>query len=162
VEGLPCLIASSPDNVVENIRVQYGKPSVGGCYTPMLDSLFRFHPDPVDSNTTPEPFLAPWSRDVEGRVAANIAAAAVGGFSVVIGDPYQNPILDSGPPQRETRFYNYRVLLFLAGGALRRYQGQLEITFEQEDGLWKILFWIDHTDGSGYPTWTRLRADHFN
>jgi hypothetical protein len=158
---VPCLITSSPDNIVENIRVHYGQPSVGSCYSPMLDSLFQFHPDQVDSTTTPEPFLTPWTRTVEDRVATNIAGDSIKTFQVVFDGAYQAPVIDTGPPQRETRFYKYHLLVQREGAfAPTRYQGQLEITLEQKAGLWKILYWIDHTDGSIYPTWGRLRANH--
>jgi hypothetical protein len=160
---VPCLITSSPDNVVENIRVHYGQPSVVSCYTPMLDSLFLFHPDQVDSTTTPESFLTPWNRAVEERVAANIAADSVQTFVVVFDSTYQNSVIDTGPPQRETRFYQYHLLFTKEGRfAPKRFQGRMEITFEQKagTGLWRILSWIDHADGSIYPTWGRLRADH--
>jgi hypothetical protein len=163
---VPCLITSSPDNVVENLRVHYGQPSVGSCYSPMLDSMFAFHPDPVDSATTPEKFPPappepPWNRIVEDRVAANIAADSVSSFRVIFDGTYQNAVTDPGPPQRETRFYQYHVLFLKEGAPVaRRYQGRMEITFQQEGGLWKILYWSDHADGSPYPTWTRLRADH--
>jgi hypothetical protein len=159
---VPCLIASSPDNVLDNIRVHYGRPTVGSCYTPMVDSLFEFHPDQVDSTTTPLPFRDPWNRLVEDRVAANVAADSVSSFTVVFDSTYQDPAIDTGPPQRETRFYQYH-LLYLKEGAFvpKRYQGRMEITFEQKSGLWTIRYWIDHADGSIFPTWGRLRADHW-
>jgi hypothetical protein len=157
---VPCLITSSPDNILENIRVHYGQPSVGSCYSPMLDSLFEFHPDQVDSTTTPEPFLSPWNRLVEDRVATNIAADSVITFSVAFDSTYQATVIDPGPPRRETRFYQYHII-FLREGSFRRYQGRMEITFEQKADLWKIRYWIDHTDGSNHPTWGRLRANHY-
>ena len=156
---LPCLITSSPDNVLANIRVHYGQPSVGSCYSPMLHAQFEFHPDQVDSTTTPEPFLTAWNQMVEDHVAANIAADSVVNFSVVFDSTYQAPAFDPGPPQRETRFYQYHLLVLKSAG-FTRYQGRMELTFEQAAGLWTIRYWIDHADGSGYPTWGRLRADH--
>jgi hypothetical protein len=85
----------------------------------------------------------------------------VSSFTVVFDGTYQSTVTDPGPPQRETRFYRYH-LLFLKEGQFvpKRYQGQMEITFQQDSGLWKILYWTDRADGSIYPTWTRLRGDH--
>ncbi|HLQ67165.1 MAG TPA: hypothetical protein VK123_08050 [Candidatus Limnocylindrales bacterium] len=158
----PCANYTEPDSLVLNIRVHYGQLSVASCYNPMLDSLFLFHPDPVDSSVNPTPFLKVWNQQVEGRVATNIAADSVAMFQTFFDGTYQSPIVDPGPPRRETRFYNYHILFTRIGRfAAIRYQGRAEITFEQETGtLWRIRYWTDHADTSGYPTWGRLRADH--
>jgi len=158
----PCRSLLDPNSVVENIRDHYGKPSVS-CYVDMLGPAFVFHPDPADSTSyeDPNPFES-WVKDIEERVATNIAADSVVSFQVFFDGYYQNPIVETGPPQRETRFYNYHILFTRIGRFLpTRYQGRAEITFEQDAGaLYRIVYWRDQTDGSGYQTWGRLRGDH--
>ena len=152
----------SPDSVLENIRAHYGKPSVGSCYNPMIDGVFAFHPDPVDANNypPPNPFVG-WNKQVEEGVANYIAADSVKFFQVYFDGEYQTPTVDPGPPQRETRFVEYHILFSRLGQPdTTRYQGRSDIIVEQKvNSLWKIVDWTDHGDGSGLPTWGRLRGD---
>ncbi len=156
-----CAIYTEPESLVYNIRAHYGRSSVGGCYNPMLDPLFSFTPDPVDLSTSPAQF-ANWDRLVEEQVAIAIATDSVVSFQVFFDGYYQSPIVDTGTPQKETRFYNYHLLFRRVGQfAPTRYQGRMDITFQQETAsFWRVLSWSDHSDGSGFPTWGRLRADH--
>ena len=156
-----CANYTEPDSLALNIRVHYGQPTVASCYNPMLDPAFSFTPDPVDFAANPTPYQG-WVRSVEERVATNVAADSVVTFQTFFDGTYQSPIVDPGPPQRETRFYNYHILFTRVGRfAPIRYQGKAEITFQQEAGTqWRILNWVDHADSSGYSTWGRLRADH--
>jgi len=161
ISGERCRNLTDPDSLVENITVHYGQKSGTSCYSSMLDTAFAFHPDPTDSSNNPDPF-AGWNRDIEARVTTNIAADSVQSFRVAFDSLYQTPTEDPGPPRRVTRFYEYHLLVNRVGHAdTTRYQGRSDITFQQgANSSWTILNWQDNTDGSAFPTWGRLRADH--
>jgi hypothetical protein len=160
--GERCRNPTDPDSVVQNILVHYGRQSGTSCYNSMLDSGFVFHPDPTDSSANPTPFATTWNRAIEERVTTNIAADSVESITVVFDRQYQSPTEDTGPPRKVTRFYEYHILLHRIGHPdTTRYQGRSDITFQQgANTLWTILTWRDQTDGSGLPTWSRLRGDH--
>jgi hypothetical protein len=155
-----CRTRSSPDSVAAIIQESYGTTSGVTCYESALDAGFIFHPDPVDSINDPDPNIyAGWNRDVERRVATNLASA---GFAVAVLDSeyavrYVSP--DNGT---QVRYYAYHLLFQpKSGGPEVRYQGLADLTMRQgPDAHWAITVWVDKQDGSANPTWGRLRRNY--
>lgn len=156
-----CRNLTEPDSLVENITVQYGTLSGKDCYNSMIDNAFAFHPDPIDSSTSPKDSVyVGWNQSVETLVNSSIASSATF-IATVFDSAYQDPTSTTSP-RTETRYYAYHILLHASGQPdTTRYQGRAEITFAQSTGSsWSILEWWDRRDGSGLPTWGQLRADH--
>ena len=156
--GERCRNLTEPDSLIENILVHYGTPGGSACYNSMIDTSFAFHPDPADSAITPLKFEG-WNWDVEGRVARKVETD-VAFLQVVFDSTYQSPTFTTSPTT-ETHYFAYHILVQLSNQAdTTRYQGRLDIKFLQGAGsFYSIVEWWDRSDGSGYPTWSRLRAD---
>jgi len=154
-----CRVRSSPDSVVANITLHYGRGT--DCYGTQVDAAFQFFPDPQDSlqrdnPPAPNPFEG-WNRDVEIGVSQTISTRA--DTVLVSFDSEYAARSTTTNPTRETRYYNYHVLVILAPADTTRYQGQAEMTFIQRTTDYTLESFRDHRDGSGLPTWGSLRAD---
>jgi hypothetical protein len=158
VAGERCRNLTEPDSLVANILVHYGKLAGTACYNSMVDTAFTFTPDPGDLSDTPTKYDG-WNRDVETRVAINIAADAAF-IETVFDSSYQDPTITTSP-LTETRYYAYHILIQEANQPdTTRYQGRADIKFQQQGtSLYTIVAWSDRRDGSGLPTWGRLRGD---
>lgn len=153
-----CRVRSVPDSVVENIRVHYGRGT--DCYAAQVDAGFQFYPDIQDSlqrdnPPTPNPFDG-WNHDVEVGVSQTISTRA--DTVLVFFDSEYAARSTTTNPTRETRYYNYH-LLVIQPSDTTRYQGQAEMTFIQRTTDFTLESFRDHRDGSVYPTWGSLRAD---
>jgi hypothetical protein len=154
-----CRIRSVPDSVVANIVAHYGRGT--DCYAAQVDTGFQFVPDPQDyiqrdNPPSPNPYDG-WNRDVETGVSQTISIRA---DSVqVFFDSEYAPRSTTTSPTRETRYYNYHLLVFQPPAVVTRYQGQAEMTFIQRTTDYTLESFVDHRDGSGLPTWGSLRAD---
>ena len=154
-----CRIRSVPDSVVANIVLHYGRGT--DCYAAQVDTGFQFVPDPQDylqRDNPPNPNrFDNWNRDVEISVSQTISTVA--DSVLVVFDSEYAPRSTTTSPTRETRYYNYHLLVILAPADTTRYQGQAEMTFIQRTTDWTLELFRDHRDGSGLPTWGSLRAD---
>lgn len=163
---LPCRVRSSPDSVIANITVHYGKST--DCYaTQLADSTdptlagFHFDPDVQDyalwnNPPSPNPFDG-WNKDVESRVSQSVATK-VGSIVVSFDSTYAAPTTSTNPT-RETRYYYYHLVVTTVVGDSTRYQGQAELTMLQTATNWSLETFRDHRDASGLPTWGSFRAD---
>jgi hypothetical protein len=159
-----CRVRTSADSVVANITLHYGRGT--DCYAAQVDSGFQFIPDPQDylQRDNP-PSLNPfddWNRDVEVGVSQTISTRA--DTVLVSFDSTYAAKTTTTNPTRETRYYNYHVLVIAAPtdttqSDTTRYQGQAEMTFVQRTTDYTLESFRDHRDGSVYPTWGSLRAD---
>lgn len=166
VPAPPCRAQSQPDSVIANIVVHYGLGTP--CYEDQLaDSLdatepgFHFFADiqdylARDTPGVPNPFDN-WNLLVERTVTHSIATN-VDTVLVFFDSEYAGRVTSTNPA-RETRYYNYRVLIPTPTDTTR-YQGQAELTFIQVTSDWFLETFRDHRDGSGLPTWGSLRADN--
>lgn len=147
------------EDVLTNIRVHYGRGT--DCYSAQVDTGFVFHADPQDyllrdNPPAPNPFDG-WNRDVEVGVSQTLSTQA-DTVVVAFDSTYAAPSTTTNPT-RETRYYNYHVLVIRAPVDTTRYQGQAEMTFIQRATDYTLEAFQDHRDGSGLPTWGSLRAD---
>lgn len=153
----PCRVRTTVDSVAINIIRHYGRGTT--CYADQVDGGFLFNADLQDSldrnNQAENPF-AGWNRDLEIRVSQNISRA-FDSVQVFLDTTYATTVTSTNPT-RETRYYNYHLLVF-RGAASTRYQGQAEMTFIQRTTDFTLEAFRDHRDGSGLPTWGSLRAD---
>lgn len=150
---------STADSVVTNITLHYGRGT--DCYAAQVDPAFQFLPDPQDylqrdNPPAPNPFDG-WNRDVEVGVSQTISTRA--DTVLVFFDSEYAARSSTTNPTRETRYYNYHVLVIQAPADTVRYQGQAEMTFLQLTTDYTLESFQDHRDGSGLPTWGSLRAD---
>ncbi len=159
--GTVCLTPTTPSAVVANVQVNYALPAGVTCYTSMLDAAFAFHPDGADSlEALPDTVYAHWNRDVESRVATNLASNAT--FrSVVFDSEYAAPSVS--PDQRtEVHFFVYHIVVkpppLPPAAPDTLFQGLADITFVQgANAQWHITDWTDRRDASGSKTWGYLR-----
>ena len=156
--GVNCLTPNSPNDVVSNILSNYGSLPGVTCYASMIDTSFTFHPDDRDSTDAgTDTVYAHWTRDIEVRVAGNIAADDTSHL-VVFDSTYANSVISPGPPRTELRFYAYHINIHAAQSPDTLYQGRAEITFTQgSDAQWRVTNWKDQRDTSGFRTWGYLR-----
>ena len=156
--GVNCLVPNTPDLVMTNVRLRYGSLQGVTCYTSMLGAPFFFHPDASDSiSALPDTVYAHWTRDIEARVASNLASNATFD-SMVIDSEYAAPV--TSPDQRtQTRFFVYRLVVHSPHAAPDTlFSGLADITFFQgSDAQWHITDWVDKRDTSGSRTWGYLR-----
>jgi len=157
--GVVCVTPNAPDNVVSNVLAHYASLQGVTCYASMLDGSFTFHPDAADSiDAGADTVYVHWTRDIESRVAGNLAANAT--FHLVVFDSaYANPVFSPGPPRSELRFYAYHLIIHAPQAAPDTlFQGRANITFTQgSDAQWRITSWQDQRDTSGARTWGYLR-----
>lgn len=162
----PCRAPSHPDSVIANIVVHY---AIGtDCYANQLaDSVdtnlpgFHFLPDLQDSLEQQQPTGNPfegWNKAVEISVTQGISSADT--VLVYFDREYAGRVTSDGPPARETRFYDYRVVVANAPGDSTHYHGQAELTMVQVTSNWFLETFRDHRDASGPPTWGTLRAQN--
>ena len=157
--GVICLTPNTPSAVVANVTAHYASSPGLTCYTSMLDSAFAFHPDVADSiDSTPDIFLN-WNRDIESRVATNLARDATS-RSVTFDSFYASP--STSPDGRtQVQFWVYHLIVKAPQAAPDTlFRGFADITFFQgaSGGQWHITTWVDRRDTSGARTWGYLRS----
>ncbi len=158
--GVPCVTPNSANDVVSNVLAHYASLAGATCYSSMLDASFSFHPDAADSiDALPDAVFANWTRDIESRVASELAAKATF-HKTVFDSTYATTVTSPGPPRTELRFYAYHLIIRAPPPASpdTLFQGRADITFTQgSDAQWHITGWQDRRDSSGARTWGYLR-----
>lgn len=156
--GVNCLTPNTPEAVVSNVIQHYASLAGVTCYNQMLDATFAFHPDAADSiQALPDTVYANWSRDIESRVAGNVAADAT--FHVAAFDSEYAARVISSDQRTQIRFYAYHLVIHASQVSDTLFTGMADITFFQgSDAQWHITTWVDKRDASGARTWGFLRG----
>jgi len=143
--------------VVSNVIQNYANLPGLTCYTSVLDPLFLFHPDGSDSNAAPPGTYLNWTRDVESRVASNLASDDSFGVAVFDSEYTSRVVVNT---RTEIRFYYYHLILHATRTQPDTlFRGLADITFQEGvDQRWRITDWVDKRDGSGARTWGYARG----
>ena len=155
----PCATLDFPSNVFTNIVQAYGRGDGIPCYVSNLsDVLLVFDFDEVDSLDNPAQFQS-WTKDIEQRVAQNIASGAES-FFLQFKIPYTS--IDS-QPDVQTRQYTYEIRFKGTAISDTLFQGLATITVRKNlGGQWLVESWVDRPDPAGTTprTWGYLRGQY--
>lgn len=155
----PCATLDFPSNVFTNIVQAYGRGDGIPCYVSNLsDVLLLFDFDDVDSLDSPPQFQS-WTKNIEQRVAQNIASGA-DSFFLQFKVPYTSVV---SQPDVQTRRYTYEIRFKGTAITDTLFQGLAEITIRKNlGGQWLVESWVDRPDPAGTTprTWGYLRGQY--
>lgn len=158
----PCTPLNTASNVFTNIVQAYGRGDGLACYLSTLsDAQLLFDFDDADSIGAPPDQFKNWTKNIEGRVAQNIASDVdPDSFLLQFKLPYTAVVVQADV---QTRRYAYEIQFKGTVIPDRFFQGLAEITVRKNaGGEWLVGEWVDRRDPDGTTslTWGYLRQSY--
>jgi hypothetical protein len=151
-QEIPYENPTEPRIVLSNTKATLELFSSGNYINALLPD-FTVTPAPIDEADWQG---RTWTVQQEQSATDAILAAARGTI------PDQTRDAGTGPGGERQEYYEnlgYEIV-FTQGAATVTYSGKANLYFREDAGIWRIYDWIDLEDGSGHPTWGRLRLDN--